>query len=114
MGSEATPSPFAPPTVPWPNTDTSGSFGCGKNCKTAPRVRTRGCHIYKCDNLECGREEQSYNSCRNRNCPKCQYSAKELWVEQRVMELLPIPYFHMVFTLPHSLNELLMYNKVKL
>ena len=80
------------------------------NCRT----ERLGGHIYQCDNSECGSEEQSYNSCRNRNCPKCSYSPQELWVDKRVMELLPIPYFHMVFTLPHSLNELIIYNKVKL
>ena len=53
----------------------------------------------------------SYNSCRNRNCPKCQYSAKELWVSDRVKELLPVPYYHMVFTVPHVLNELMLWNR---
>ena len=80
------------------------------NCRTA----ALGGHVYQCNNSECGNEEQSYNSCRNRNCNKCQYSAKELWVEKRVKELLPIPYFHMVFTVPHCFNELMMYNRVKI
>lgn len=70
-----------------------------------------GGHIYRCDNEACGHEEQAYNSCRNRNCPKCQYSAKELWVEERVRELLPVAYYHVVFTVPHVFNELMMYNR---
>ena len=78
------------------------------------RTEAMGGHIYRCDNLECGNEEQAYNSCRNRNCPKCQYSAKELWVEERVKELLPVPYFHVVFTVPDTLNSLILYNRVEL
>jgi hypothetical protein len=77
------------------------------NCRT----EAMGAHVLKCDNSECGHEEQSYNSCRNRNCPKCQYSAKELWIEKRVDELLPVPYFHMVFTIPHLFNQLILYNR---
>jgi len=47
-----------------------------------------------------------YHSCRNRHCPKCQTLAKERWVEARCAELLPVPYFHVVFTLPHAPNSL--------
>jgi hypothetical protein len=78
---------------------------------TACRTEKMGAHILKCDNVECGHDEQAYNSCRDRNCPKCQYSAKELWIEKRIDELLPVPYFHMVFTIPHDFNLLILYNR---
>lgn len=55
----------------------------------------------------CGAESISYNSCRNRHCPKCQQTNKERWILDRESELLPVPYYHMVFTLPHCFNELL-------
>jgi formamidopyrimidine-DNA glycosylase len=57
-----------------------------------------------CDH--CGAEVARYHSCRNRHCPKCQTLAKERWVEARTAELLPVPYFHLVFTLPHEINSL--------
>lgn len=69
-------------------------------CRTA----VLGGHIYKCK--ECGAEENRYNSCRNRHCPKCQQVAKERWIMDRESELLDVPYFHIVFTLPHELNPL--------
>jgi hypothetical protein len=78
---------------------------------TACRTEKMGAHILKCDNVECGHDEQAYNSCRDRNCPKCQYSAKELWINKRINELLPVPYFHMVFTIPHEFNLLILYNR---
>ena len=55
----------------------------------------------------CGVESISYNSCRNRHCPKCQVINKERWIIDRESELLPVPYYHIVFTLPHHFNELL-------
>jgi len=70
------------------------------------RTRALGGHIDACK--ECGVIRISYNSCRNRHCPKCQGSNREKWIEARVDELLPVPYFHVVFTLPFVLNELCM------
>jgi hypothetical protein len=55
---------------------------------------------------DCGQERTLWRSCRNRHCPKCQSLAKEHWLESRVAELLPVDYFHVVFTLPHALNAL--------
>jgi len=55
----------------------------------------------------CGVETISYNSCRNRHCPKCQTTNRERWITDRESELLPVPYYHMVFTLPNHFNELL-------
>ena len=63
-----------------------------------------GGHLHRCD--ACGAEVPLYNSCRNRHCPKCQRLAGARWVEARMAELLPVPYFHLVFTLPHTLNPL--------
>jgi hypothetical protein len=56
----------------------------------------------------CGFERFAYNSCRNRHCPKCQALVKAQWLEARQAELLPVPYFHNVFTLPHQLNALIL------
>jgi hypothetical protein len=59
----------------------------------------------------CGHEAISYNSCRNRHCPKCQTNAREQWLAKRSEDLLPVPYFHVVFTLPHDLSGLALQNK---
>jgi hypothetical protein len=74
-------------------------------CRTA----VLGGHKDQCDN--CGHQEISYNSCRNRHCPKCQTLRKERWIEARREDLLPIPYFHLVFTLPSELNPLVSMNR---
>jgi len=70
----------------------------------ACRTAVFGGHRETCDH--CGAVRVSYNSCRNRHCPKCQTLPKERWLAARCAELLPIPYFHVVFTLPHALNAL--------
>jgi hypothetical protein len=75
------------------------------NCRTA----YLGGHIQQCDH--CGAERIMYNSCRNRHCPKCQNMPRERWLEARRAELLPVMYFHTVFTLPHELNPLILSNK---
>ncbi|MCP4896674.1 MAG: IS91 family transposase, partial [bacterium] len=59
----------------------------------------------------CGYERYLYHSCRNRHCPKCQSLAKAGWVADRQRELLPVPYFHQVFTLPHEINSLILWNE---
>ncbi len=69
----------------------------------ACRTAAMGGHVKTCD--DCGYEKYVYHSCRNRHCPKCQTQAKEAWREARKLDLLPVPYFHQVFTLPHELNE---------
>jgi hypothetical protein len=73
-------------------------------CRTA----ALGGHLERCDH--CAHERPVYNSCRNRHCPKCQALAKAQWLADRQAELLPIGYFHNVFTLPHELNDLLAAN----
>jgi hypothetical protein len=70
----------------------------------ACRTPLLGAQAVQCD--RCGLIELRYHSCRNRHCPKCQRLAKEHWLEARCAELLPVNYFHVVFTLPHALNPL--------
>ena len=74
----------------------------------ACRTAALGGHVQQCDT--CGRQEVSYNSCRNRHCPKCQGAARAAWLEARRAELLPVPYFHLVFTLPHDFAPLALVN----
>jgi hypothetical protein len=78
----------------------------------ACRTAQLGGHSEVCES--CGTVNHCYNSCRNRHCPKCQTIAKEKWLDARKAELLPCGYFHMVFTLPHCLNPLILANRRKL
>jgi hypothetical protein len=73
------------------------------------RTQDLGGHLDRCDT--CGFERPAYNSCRNRHCPKCQSLAKAKWLEKQTSELLPVGYFHLVFTLPHQLNPLILAHK---
>ena len=73
------------------------------------RTSALGGHIDACDS--CGHIRISYNSCRDNHCPKCQSMARSAWVEKRREELLPVKYFHLVFTLPRELHDLLRYNE---
>jgi Putative transposase/Transposase zinc-binding domain len=74
----------------------------------ACRTAAMGGHVCACD--RCGAQQYHYHSCRNRHCPKCQTRAKEQWLERQRAQLLPVPYFHVVFTLPHELNALIRLN----
>jgi hypothetical protein len=74
-------------------------------CRTA----ALGGHVDECNT--CGAIRVSYNSCRNRHCPKCQFLKKEQWLEARRKDLLPVPYFHVVFTIPAELNPLALRNR---
>jgi len=73
------------------------------------RTETLGSHADVCD--VCGHQEISYNSCRNRHCPKCQTIAKEQWIDKQRQSLLDVPYFHVVFTLPDALNPIVYQNQ---
>ena len=73
-------------------------------CRTA----ALGGHVDACDT--CGHVRISYNSCRNRHCPKCQNTQREAWIEARKQDLLPVPYFHVVFTVPDRLNGLFLHD----
>ena len=75
------------------------------NCRTA----NLGGHIDRCSH--CGTMRITYHSCRNRHCPKCQHMPRERWLEKRKDEILSTSYFHVVFTLPHELNPIILNNK---
>jgi hypothetical protein len=83
-----------------PNSYVKRTLSALKRCRTS----SLGGHVDKCD--ECGHIRISYNSCRNRHCPKCQNIQREAWVEDRKQDLLPVAYFHVVFTVPDKLNSL--------
>src|SRR5258706_14715547 len=73
------------------------------------RSAALGGHVLRCD--ECGTTEVSYNSCRNRHCPKCQSGAAQRWLEARQSDLLPVEYYHVVFTLPGPIADIAYQNK---
>jgi len=76
-----------------------------QNCRTA----SYGYHVDQCS--ACGHIEQAFNSCRDRHCPKCQGISRKKWIDARLKDILPVPYYHAVFTLPHFLNNVISYNK---
>src|SRR3954462_6240605 len=80
-------------------------MGAIEACRTA----ALGGHVERC--AECGLIRIAYNSCRNRHCPKCQGPARAAWIVERQTELLPVPYFHVVFTLPAAAAEIAFQNK---
>jgi predicted Zn-ribbon and HTH transcriptional regulator len=75
------------------------------------RCRTAALDGHRDRCLRCGYQVISYNSCRNRHCPKCQTHAREKWLHQRQQELLPVDYYHLVFSIPHTLVPLVWQNK---
>ena len=76
-----------------------------EQCRTA----ALGGHVEQCD--ACGHQRISYNSCRNRHCPKCQSLARAQWLDDRQADLLPVPYFHVVFTVPDEIAAIAFQNK---
>ena len=70
---------------------------------------TLGGHVARCE--ECAHSQISYNSCRNRHCPKCQGAAAKDWLAAREVDLLPVPYYHVVFTLPAPISDIAYQNK---
>ena len=87
------------------NRDQRRVMGAIEACRTA----ALGGHVRRC--ADCGHTAIAYNSCRNRHCPKCQGRAREAWVAARREELLPVPYFHVVFTLPAPVGAMAFQNK---
>jgi hypothetical protein len=75
------------------------------------RTPAMGGHVFQCDH--CGQQEYSYHSCRNRSCPKCHKSDTRAWLQAREKELLPVPYYHVIFTLPHELRAFARRNQQK-
>jgi Putative transposase/Transposase zinc-binding domain len=78
-----------------------------ESCRTA----VLGGHVARCENEACGYTSIAYNSCRNRHCPKCQGAQAREWMQAREAELLPVPYFHIVFTLPAAIADIAYQNK---
>src|SRR5512136_2682420 len=78
-----------------------------ERCRTA----ALGGHVARCENAACGHTLIAFNSCRNRHCPKCQAAASRRWLADREAELLPVPYFHVVYTLPSKLRDIAYQNK---
>lgn len=76
-----------------------------ERCRTA----ALGGHVARCE--DCAHEHIAYNSCRNRHCPKCQARAAKAWLAAREAELLPVRYFHLVFTLPKQIADIALQNK---
>jgi len=78
-----------------------------ERCRTA----ALGGHVARCENKTCAHTIIAYNSCRNRHCPKCQGAAAREWLAEREAELLPVPYFHVVYTLPAAIRDIAYQNK---
>ena len=72
------------------------------------RTSALGYHVYRCTGEGCNQVKYQYHSCRDRHCPQCGALKKQEWIEARMAELLPVKYYHVVFTLPHELNSLVM------
>lgn len=97
----------------WPTLCGAGSLPilhAIQRCRTA----ALGYHMYRCPDKECSTALTQYHSCRNRHCPHCGNSKKEDWIESRMRELFPCKYYHIVFTLPHELNAIIMGNRKEL
>ena len=78
-----------------------------ERCRTA----ALGGHVARCENEKCAHTIIAYNSCRNRHCPKCQGTAAREWLADREAELLPVPYFHVVFSLPAQIADIAYQNR---
>ena len=78
-----------------------------ERCRTA----ALGGYVARCEDAACGHTQIAYNSCRNRHCPKCQAAAAKEWLADRQAELLPVPYFHVVFSLPGPIADIAYQNK---
>jgi Transposase zinc-binding domain/Putative transposase len=89
------------------NLDQLKVMSASEPCRTA----ALGGHVARCENAACGQTLIAYNSCRNRHCPKCQAAASRRWLAEREAELLPVPYFHLVHTLPSKLRDIAYHNK---
>lgn len=95
---------FAHPSVESFNPYSQAIFRKLRDCHTA----AIGMHRLQCDQSDCNHSQWLYHSCGNRHCPSCGYSKKEQWINDKMADLLPTAYYHVVFTLPHELNALIM------
>ena len=94
-----------PPSVVGSCRDQRRVMAAIEACRTA----TLGGHVEQCD--DCGMVRIAYNSCRDRHCPKCQGLARAQWLADRQADLLPVPYFHVVFTVPAPIAAIALQNK---
>ncbi|MCY7292122.1 MAG: IS91 family transposase, partial [Ferruginibacter sp.] len=92
------------------NAHTKNVFSQLQKCRTS----ALGYHLYKCKDEPCGQVKYVYHSCRNRHCPRCGGMQQAQWIDDRRAELLPINYYHVVFTLPHQLNSIILGNRTPL
>jgi Transposase zinc-binding domain len=84
-----------------------------ERCRTArPRIKSGAGYVARCE--KCDHTHIAYNSCRNRHCPKCQGAAAKEWLADREAELLPVPYYHVVFTLPAPIADIAYQNKAQI
>ena len=95
------------PSTPSPNLHVQKVLKRLKTCRTA----ALGYHVYRCNNEDCENIKYQYHSCRDRHCPNCGAIKKDEWIEARMQELLPVKYYHVVFTLPHELHSLILGNR---
>ena len=93
---------FDPPVM---SIDQNKAFHAIKSCRTS----ALSSHVFRCEN--CNQDTILYNSCRNRHCPICQGSKQYEWVDKQLLKLLPVPYFHIVFTVPYELNSIILQNQ---
>lgn len=87
---------------------------CALKAIVACRTEAMGGHLKACDDSDCGHRHYSYHSCKDRNCPKCHTADTNKWLDKREKELLPVPYFHVTFTLPQGLRRVVRKNQKKL
>src|SRR5438132_14184106 len=87
------------------------SWAQSKVLRAIERCRTAALGGHRDQCVRCGHQAISYNSCRNRHCPKCQTNARDKWLAARQQELLPVDYYHLVFSVPHTLVPLIWQNK---
>ena len=92
------------------NTHTKNVFNQLQKCRTG----ALGYHLYKCKDEPCSQLKYVYHSCRNRHCPQCGGMQQAQWIDDRRAELLPVNYYHVVFTLPHQLNSIILGNRTQL
>ena len=101
---------YEPPVNACTNPHTGKVLNRIRSCRTA----ALGYHAYRCNNEQCGFIKYQYHSCRDRHCPNCGALKKQAWIEARMQELLPVKYYHVVFTLPHELNSLVLGHRKQL
>ena len=98
---------FAHPSITKYNAYSRAVFANISSCHTAQK----GFHLYQCDNTQCSHNKYQFHCCGNRHCPFCGSMKREAWIEHRTNELLPTPYYHVVFTLPSELHSIILGNR---